>query len=166
MWGANYGYEQQLPQEKVFSFMSGNQGYRFCAAGFRRSDDLRVFPPAKGLADPPWCHSDHLRLCSDETLNRIAANERHARHTRKRAVVMTALVCFLWLKGTVYFVGSDASCAYVRFSNCTVLVSDSDRLNVSVPFSSCTSYGVRNVVSGRLSFSANFTFSWHLPHLL
>ena len=31
----------------------------------------------------------------DETLNRSAANERHARHTRKRAVVMTALVCFL-----------------------------------------------------------------------
>ena len=63
--------------------MSGNQGYRFCAAGFRRSDELRVFPPAKGLADPPWCHSDHLRLCSDETLNRSAANERHARHTHQ-----------------------------------------------------------------------------------
>ena len=88
------------------------------------------------------------------------------RWRKKRAVITTALVCFLWLKGTVYFVGSDASCAYVRSSDCTVLISDSYRLNVRVPFSSCTSYGVRNIVSGRLSFSANFTFSWHLPHLL
>ena len=87
--------EYGLQKKEKFDMEGRILSFCCCAAGFRRSDDLRVFPPAKGLANPPWCHSDHLRLCSDETLNRIAANERHARHTRKRAVVMTALVCFL-----------------------------------------------------------------------
>ena len=50
--------------------MSGDQGYRFFAAGFRRGNHLRVFPPAKGMVDPPWGHPDHLRLCSDETLKK------------------------------------------------------------------------------------------------
>ena len=63
--------------------MSGDQGYRFFADGLRRGNHLRVFPPAKGMVDPPWGHPDHLRLCSDETLK------------KKRAVITTALVCFL-----------------------------------------------------------------------
>ena len=60
--------------------MSGDQGYRFFAAGFRRGNHLRVFPPAKGMVDPPWGHPDHLRLCSDETLK------------KKRAVIPRLLI--------------------------------------------------------------------------
>lgn len=63
------------------------------------------------------------------------------------------------LNGTVYFIRSDASCAYVCSSNCSVFISNSYSLNVSVPFSSCMSYGMGYAVSRYLTFSANFAFS-------
>lgn len=77
------GMNHNCRKKKMLFCMSGDQGYRFFAAGFRRGNHLRVFPPAKGMVDPPWGHPDHLRLCSDETLK------------KKRAVITTALVCFL-----------------------------------------------------------------------
>ena len=83
-----------------------------------------------------------------------------------RTHVSWVLQISLSLNGTVYFVRSDASSTYISFSDCSVFFSNSYRLNISVPFSSRVSYGVRNTVSRNLAFSANFTFSWHLPHLL
>ena len=62
------------------------------------------------------------------------------------------------LDGTGDLVGSDASCAYISSSNCTIVI-DSDSLNVCIPLSSCVSVGMRNSVTGNLTFSANFTFS-------
>ena len=62
------------------------------------------------------------------------------------------------LDGTVYFAGSQASSAYFGFSDCTVLF-DPYSLNISIPFSSGVSVGMGYIISGNLSFSANFTLS-------
>ena len=62
------------------------------------------------------------------------------------------------LDGTVDLVRSDASCAYVRSSYCTIVV-DSYSLNVCIPLSSAVSVGMGYCVTGNLSLSANFTFS-------
>ena len=39
-----------------------------------------------------------------------------------------------------------------------VFINDSDFLNVCVPFSSGVSHGVRNIVAGNLSLTADFAF--------
>ena len=69
------------------------------------------------------------------------------------------------LDGTVNLARSQTTCANIRLSDRTVLV-DSYTLNICIPFSSGVSIRVRNSVSGSLSFTANFTFPGHLPHLL
>lgn len=84
----------------------------------------------------------------------------------KRTVVTVLQVCLVKLDGTVYLVWSDTSCAYVCSSNSTIFFFNSYWLNISIPFSSCMSHWVGNLISGNLTFSTNFTFSWHLPHLL
>lgn len=71
----------------------------------------------------------------------------------------------IWLDSAVDFVASYASCAYVFSGNCSVFY-NSYSLNVSIPFSSCMSVGMGNVISGNLTFTTYFTLSWHLPHLL
>jgi hypothetical protein len=67
--------------------------------------------------------------------------------------------------GTVYFAGSQALCANLGFSDSSVII-DPDGLDISIPLSSRMSVRVGYIVSGNLTFSANFTFSRHLPHLL
>lgn len=69
------------------------------------------------------------------------------------------------LVGTGYLARSKATCAYVGLSDRTVFF-NSNRLDIRIPFSSGMSVGVRNSVSRSLTFSANFTFPGHLPHLL
>ena len=63
------------------------------------------------------------------------------------------------LDGTVYFIGSDASCAYIRFSDSPVGFFHSYCLNIRVPLSSCMSVGVGYRVSRYLSLTADLALS-------
>lgn len=60
---------------------------------------------------------------------------------------------------------SQASGADLRSSD-GVAVFNSYSLNVRVPFPSGMSHGMRYIISGGLTFSADLTLSCHLPHLL
>lgn len=78
----------------------------------------------------------------------------HKQKTRSRR----ALLSVSNLDGTVDLVRSDASCANVCSSYCTVVV-DSYSLNVGIPLSSSVSVRMGYTVSRNLSLSANLTFS-------
>ena len=62
------------------------------------------------------------------------------------------------LDGAVYFTGSETTRANLGSSNFTVFF-DSDVLNIRIPLSSRMSVGMRNVISGNLSFTANLALS-------
>ena len=62
------------------------------------------------------------------------------------------------LDGTADLVRSDASCAYVSSSYCTIVV-DSYSLDVCIPLSSAVSVGMGYCVTRNLTLSAYFTFS-------
>ena len=77
---------------------------------------------------------------------------------------MTVVCVLMQLDGTVYFSGSQAFRADIGSSDRAIVI-NSYSLNIRVPFSSGMSVRMGNLIPGRLTLSANFTFPGHLPHL-
>ena len=69
------------------------------------------------------------------------------------------------LDSSVYFSGSDASCAYIDSGNSAVFF-NFYRLNIGIPLSSGMTVGVGNVVSGNLTLTADCTLLRHVNDLL
>jgi len=109
------------------------------------------------LAAPSVSGADRVRIFTD---TKVICRQIIRRKKNENAhQSMSAFLSFVFpLDGTVYFAGSDASCAYFCFSDCTVIV-DSYSLNVRIPLSSSVSVGMGYVVSGNLALSTNFALS-------
>lgn len=69
------------------------------------------------------------------------------------------------LYSAIHFAGFDAFGAYVGLAHGAAVI-DPDSLNVCIPFAPRMSHGMRHIIAGCLTFSANFTSFCHIPNLL